>query len=193
LTSNSAFRQDLARYKSPIRWTDRGLWAIAVYRLGRIILEVRNDPIRRLMITLYLPLARAIETVAKTTIPVFAQIGGGLRIVNGGMIFLHSDCVIGRNCTLRRGVTIGNAREDGAVPTIGDDVDIGAYAQILGDIRVGDGARIGSMSVVLEDIPAGASAIGIPAKVYVGAVSGRVGAHLAALHAASGFSSRSVV
>jgi serine O-acetyltransferase len=176
-----AFREDLARYKSPIRWTDRGLWVIAVYRLGRRVLAIRNDRIRRVMIVLFLPLARTVETIARSTLPLFAQIGGGLRIVDGGMIFLHSECVIGRNCTLRRGVTIGNSRQDGPVPNIGDDVDIGAFAQILGGIRIGDGAKIGSMSVVLQDVPAGASAIGIPAKVRVGSAPGGVGAHLADL------------
>ena len=82
-----------------------------------------------------------------------------------GNIFLHSGVKIGANCTLRQGVTIGNRHEGGGVPVLEDNVDIGAYAQILGGIRVGKGARIGALSVVLQDVPPGATAVGIPAKI----------------------------
>nr|WP_255526819.1 hypothetical protein [Methylophilus sp. 14] len=51
------------------------------------------------------------------------------------------------------------------MPVIGDNVDIGAYAQILGGVRIGNNVKIGAMSVVLEDIPANSTAVGIPAKV----------------------------
>ena len=169
MTGKSAFQEDLARRTSPARWIDRALWAIAVYRLGRRILEIRNERLRRLLLFLFLPFARMVETVTKTSLPVFADIGGGLRIASCGMIFLHSNAIIGRNCTLRRGVTIGNAREDGPTPIIGDNVEIGAYAQVLGGVRIGDGAKIASMSVVLKDVPAEGVASGIPAKVRTGA------------------------
>ena len=66
---------------------------------------------------------------------------------------------------LRQGVTIGNVRIDGPVPRIGNRVNIGAYAQILGDVSVGDGANIGAMAVVLRDVPAGATAVGVPARI----------------------------
>src|SRR4051812_46419284 len=111
MTGGSAFREDLARYGGPARWSDRALWVIAVYRLGRRILEIRNEPVRRLLLFLFLPLARAVETITRTSMPAFAEIGGGLRIASCGMIFIHSEATIGRNCTLRHGVTIGNAKE----------------------------------------------------------------------------------
>ena len=168
MASRSAFQEDLARCPSPVRWTDPALWVIAVYRLGRRILEIRSDPIRRMLLFLFLPLARAVETMTKTSVPVFAEIGGGLSIASCGMIFIHSDAVIGRNCTLRRGVTIGNAREGGPTPIIGDNVEIGAYVQVLGAVRIGDGAKITSMSVVLKDVPAEGVASGIPAKARTG-------------------------
>jgi serine O-acetyltransferase len=50
------------------------------------------------------------------------------------------------------------------VPVIGDDVELGAYAQVLGGVRIGDGARIGAMTVVLTDVPAGATVVGNPAR-----------------------------
>jgi serine O-acetyltransferase len=67
---------------------------------------------------------------------------------------------------LRQGVTLGLRRtnERGA-PRIGNGVDIGAGAKILGPIRVGDGAVIGANAVVLDDVPPGALAVGIPARI----------------------------
>jgi serine O-acetyltransferase len=50
---------------------------------------------------------------------------------------------------------------------IGDDVEFGAYAQVLGGIRVGNGCRIGAMSVVLDDVPDGATAVGVPARIIL--------------------------
>ena len=63
------------------------------------------------------------------------------------------------------GNTIGNRVEGGPVPVLEDDVELGAYAQVLGGIRIGRGAKIGAMSVVLQDVPPGATAVGIPAKI----------------------------
>ena len=164
----SAFQEDLAHYGGRVRWSDRALWAIAVYRLGRRILAVHNETVRRLLLIPFLPLARFVETITRTSLPVFADIGGGLRIPSCGMIFIHSDVVIGRNCTLCHGVTVGNTRENGATPILGDDVEIGAYAQILGSVRVGDRVKIASMTVVLQDVPAGSVVFGIPARIRTG-------------------------
>ena len=72
---------------------------------------------------------------------------------------------IGAGCTLRQGVTIGNRIENGPVPVIGDRVEFGAYAQVLGDVSVGGGAKIGAMSVVLVDVPPNTTAVGVPAKI----------------------------
>jgi serine O-acetyltransferase len=110
---------------------------------------------------------RIVETLTGISIPKSVEIGPGLKIHHFGNIFLHKDAKLGANCTLRQGVTIGNRRENGPVPMLEDDVELGAYAQVLGDVKIGKGAKIGAMSVVLCDVPAGATAIGIPAKVIV--------------------------
>jgi serine O-acetyltransferase len=68
-------------------------------------------------------------------------------------------------------VTIGSRVDGGPVPVLEDDVDLGAYAQVLGDVRVGKGAKIGAMSVVLCDVPAGATAVGVPARVILAKAS----------------------
>jgi serine O-acetyltransferase len=62
---------------------------------------------------------------------------------------------------------------DGPVPVLEDDVELGAYAQILGGVRIGRGARIGAMSVVLCDVPPGATAVGVPARIVESAAAAR--------------------
>ena len=108
---------------------------------------------------------RGVEVLTGISIDVNAVIGPGVRIFHFGNIFVHGSAVLGANCTLRHGVTIGCIGEDGPAPTIGDGVEFGAYAQVLGGVAVGDGARIGAMSLVISDVPAGVSAVGVPARI----------------------------
>lgn len=102
------------------------------------------------------------SAVAGADIPLNSAIGGGLLIPHPNGIVIHPGAHIGPNCLLFQQVTIGDA--DG-VPTIGGHVDIGAGARILGPIHVGDHARIGANAVVLTDVPAGATMVGIPARI----------------------------
>jgi len=95
-------------------------------------------------------------------IPLNARIGGGLLIPHPNGIVIHPGSRIGPNCLIFQQVTIGDA---GGVPTIGGHVDIGAGARVLGPVVVGDHARIGANAVVLSDVPAGATAVGIPARI----------------------------
>ncbi|HEY1922293.1 MAG TPA: hypothetical protein VGG44_05970, partial [Tepidisphaeraceae bacterium] len=120
---------------------------------------------RTLLTRVYWLRFRIVETVTGISLPKEAEIGPGLRIYHFGNIFVHSGAKIGANCTIRQGVTIGNRVLGGPAPVVEDDVEIGAYAQVLGQIRIGRGAKIGAMSVVLQDVPAGATAVGIPARI----------------------------
>lgn len=161
----SPFQQDRARYPESAFVREQSLWAIAVYRFGQ-----RNDLRRRgfkkkLSDRIYWLLFRIVETLTGVSFTKETTIGSGLRIHHFGNIFIHSDVVIGSHCVLRQGVTIGNRFESGPVPVIGDRVEFGAYAQVLGGIRIGDDARIGAMSVVLRDVPPGHTAVGIPARI----------------------------
>jgi len=158
--------KDLARYPQARPFLkEQSIWAVWVYRFGR---RVDIKPVglpRKLCTIIYWLLFRVVETVTGVSLPKSAIIGGGLRVWHFGGIFINPDAIIGKNCTLRQGVTIGNRKENGPVPVIGDDVDIGAYAQILGGIRVGNQCKIGAMSVVLCDVPDGATAVGNPARI----------------------------
>ena len=98
-------------------------------------------------------------------LPVTATIGGGLWMPHPQGIILHGLCSIGPNCLIFHQVTVGSGGTKPGVPKLGGHVDIGCGAKVLGGIVVGDHARIGANAVVLCDVPAGATAVGIPAKI----------------------------
>jgi serine O-acetyltransferase len=77
--------------------------------------------------------------------------------------------VIGDDCILRQGVTLGNRTLDRPLeaPQLGSRVNVGAGAKLLGAIRVGDDATIGANAVVLAHVPPGALAVGVPAMIRV--------------------------
>lgn len=96
------------------------------------------------------------------------KVGPGLSIYHGFGLVVNDHCEFGSRVKLRNGVTIGNREEGGLVPSIGDDVEIGAGAIILGDISIGDRARIGAGAVVLRSVPSGVTVVGNPARPVSG-------------------------
>jgi serine O-acetyltransferase len=100
-----------------------------------------------------------------------ADVGPGLFIDHGMGAVIGETAVVGRGVTLFHGVTLGgvDGRPGRRHPWVGDGVVIGAGAKVLGALCVGEGARIGAQSVVLSDVPPGATAVGIPARVILGA------------------------
>jgi serine O-acetyltransferase len=159
------YEADLRRYPRRPFLKEQSVWAIAVYRFGRRVDRRKAGVLKWLGGRWYWLAYRVVETLTGIGIPKSVEVGPGLRIYHFGNIFVHADTRIGANCTLRQGVTIGNRHEGGPVPVLEDDVDLGAYAQVLGGVRIGRGARIGAMSVVLCDVPPGATAVGVPARI----------------------------
>jgi len=104
------------------------------------------------------------SAVCGADIPINAKLGGGLLMPHPNGIVIHPDAEIGPNCLIFQQVTVGTGSRPG-VPRIGGQVDIGAGAKILGGIHIGDHARIGANAVVLQDVPAGCAAVGIPARI----------------------------
>lgn len=96
------------------------------------------------------------------------DIGPGLFISHGQGTILSAER-IGANLWVHQGVTVGWDYQGDRRPIIGDGVFIGAGAKVLGAITVGDGARIGANAVVVCDVPPGATAVGIPARIRMGA------------------------
>src|SRR5438132_7116939 len=101
-----------------------------------------------------------------TSIPYTATIGRNTYFNNWGMgIVIHRRVVIGENCRIGHGVTIGGRSDHYEVPKIGNDVLVGVGATILGPITVGDHAIVGADAVVLHNVPPGAVVAGVPAKI----------------------------
>jgi len=157
-------RQDLKRYSLREYLAEPAIWAIAVYRFGRWA-KTQPFPLSIVASLVYFPIHFVVQLATGIVLPRSAEIGPGLRINHFGGIVIHHASVIGANCTMGHGVTVGIREEEERAPTIEDDVMLGAYAQILGPVRVGRGAKVGAMSVVLADIPPGVTAAGVPARV----------------------------
>ena len=102
------------------------------------------------------------SVVAAADIPINTTLGGGLLMPHPNGIVIHPGVTIGPNCLIFQQVTIGVAH--GGVPVIGGHVDFGAGAKVLGPIVVGDHCVIGANAVLLEDLPAGSIAVGVPAR-----------------------------
>ena len=165
------FKQDAARWLVPSKLGDPhqitlsvalkllfrhlSLRAMAWYRFGVWCRRKRipffyGHALRHILRTYGLELASETEC------------GGGLYIAHpvGTVIMAHS---IGRNVSVIAAVTVG-MRNEWAFPDLGDNVFIGAGARVLGQISIGAGAVIGANAVVINDVPAGTTVVGIPAK-----------------------------
>ena len=103
------------------------------------------------------------SAVTGADIPLASNIGGGLLLPHPNGVVIHPGSVIGPNCLLFHQVTLGFGT--GGVPMLGGGVDVGAGAKIIGAITIGDRAIVGANAVVLQDVPAGATVAGVPARV----------------------------
>lgn len=123
-----------------------------------------GTPWARLMSKLCVLRHRFWSVVTATDIPLNSRIGGGLLLIHANGIVVHPRAQIGPNCLIFQQATIGTAKGEG-VPTLGAHVEVGAGARILGAVVIGDHARIGANAVVLCDVPPGATAVGVPARI----------------------------
>jgi len=115
--------------------------------------------------------ARAVSQGAKliTGIEIHpgATIGRGLVIDHGSGVVIGETAEIGDNCTIYQGVTLGGTGKDVGKrhPTLGNNVLVGSGAKILGPVKIGDNVKVAAGAVVLTELPAHSTAVGIPAKV----------------------------
>ena len=102
--------------------------------------------------------------VSGTDIALGARIGERLDLPHANGVVIHQDAVVGDDCMIMQQVTLGQLSRRGA-PILEEGVYVGAGAKVLGSIRIGARAQIGANAVVLKDVPAGATAVGIPARI----------------------------
>ncbi len=156
-------RRDFEIYGRPL--SNGGFWTLFVYRFGVWSMKRRFPPFRWLLSAIYLPLNKIVEVITGVVLDRHTKIGRDFHIIHTGLLQIHPRVVIGDRCGIMHGVTLGT-NMDRRVPVIGDDVFIGCHSSILGGITVGDGARIAANTLVIGDVPPGAVAMGVPAKIY---------------------------
>lgn len=161
-----AWRADLARFKQHgySGWGSEGFWALTVYRLQRGMRGRRPGIFWKPARLLVGFVKKALTVVTHINLDQGASIGPGLLIPHVGPIQVFPWATIGADCAIHQVTTIGAGAKPGG-PVIGDHVYLGAHVCVLGPVKIGDGSKIGAGAVVVTDIPAGASAVGVPAKV----------------------------
>ena len=137
-----------------------------MYRFGRWRYGVRPAILRKFFSLLYKIAFKWIQIVAGIELPCEAEIGRNFVIDHFGGIVISGFARFGDNCRIRNGVVVGLRRVDEPrAPVIGDNVDIGAGAKILGPITIGNNVAIGANAVVLDDVPDNCVAAGVPATI----------------------------
>ncbi|MBU6305374.1 MAG: serine O-acetyltransferase [Betaproteobacteria bacterium] len=157
-------RDPAARSRFEIITTYPGLHAVWLHRLAHLFWSTRLGPLQWF--------ARFLAMLARwlTGIEIHpgARLGRGVFIDHGMGVVIGETTEVGDHCTIYQGVTLGGTslvKGSKRHPTLESRVVVGAGAKVLGPFTVGEGARIGSNAVVVKAVPAGATVIGIPARV----------------------------
>lgn len=148
-------------------WTKPGFRAVAVHRFGVWRINIEPKLLRAPFSILYRMMYRKIRNRYGIELPYSVKLGRRVIFEHQSCIVIHGNCSIGDDSIIRQGVTLGNRYLDRPLeaPSLGSRVNVGAGAKIFGNITIGDDVRIGANAVVLCDVLAGATVVGIPAKV----------------------------
>lgn len=142
------------------------MWALVIYRFGRWRYGVRPVLLRKVLSLIYRVAYKFVQIVCGIELPCEVELGRNFVIDHSGGIVISGYAKFGDNCRIRSGVVVGLSRvDDPCAPVIGNNVDIGAGAKLLGRITVGDNCLIGANAVVICDVPQGSIAVGVPAVV----------------------------
>jgi len=145
-----------------------GFWIIALHRLGNARMGVRRRWVRAPLSASYKVAFVLSDWLFGIELPYTVKLGRRVRIWHHGGIVINAHA-IGDDVHIRHNTTMGVARRSKLteLPRVEDRVDIGVGAVILGNVTVGSDARIGANSVVIHDVPPGATAVGAPARVVM--------------------------
>jgi serine O-acetyltransferase len=161
-----AWRADLARFRKSgySGWASEGFWALTIYRLQHALGKA-GPKWAWLPLRLVLALIRKLFVlVTHISLHPNAEIGPGLLIPHVGPLHVFPLARIGADCSILQVCTIGAGSKPGG-PQIGDHVELGCHSCVLGPVRIGDGVRVGAGAVVVGDVPAWSTAVGVPARV----------------------------
>lgn len=148
--------------------TNQGLWALFVYRISNGIYNSKAPNfIKKILLVFAVISQKWIEILAGISLPYSAQIGEGFYIGHFGGIIINASAIIGINCNISQGVTIGvsGRGEKRGVPVIGNNVYLGANAVIVGKINIGDNCVIAANSLVIDSVEANKTVLGVPAVI----------------------------
>ena len=150
-------------------WTSAGFHAIAVYRFG-VWARHQKGLAGRIVTLLYRVLNAFVRNLYSIELPHRATIGHRPWFPHPAGIVISQLAEVGDDCKIRQNVTIasvtrGRKRTPPYAPKLGNGVEVGAGAVIIGGITIGDGARIGPNAVVMTDVPPGGAAFASPAKI----------------------------
>lgn len=154
---------DWSREHKPFYSWEPSRSLIASIRTYQSIEKIKN-PIQFLIKKIAVLRHRFWSVVTGAEIPLNSKIGGGLLIPHPNGIVIHPAAKIGPNCLILQQVTISDNHDNGSIDIKGH-VDIGAGAKILSNVSIGEHAKIGANAVVVNDVPANKTAVGVPARV----------------------------
>lgn len=147
-------------------WGRQGYWVMLVYRLGRWRYTIGSKLIRIPFSLMYKFLYKVVQILTGIEMPCEVPVGKNFRIDHFGDIIVSGFARFGDNCIIRNGVTVGLKRvDDPCAPQLGNNVNIGTGAKVLGRITVGNNVDIGANTVLMVDVPDDHIAAGIPAKL----------------------------
>jgi serine O-acetyltransferase len=148
------------------RWGAQGFWAMVVYRYGRWRYSVRPRWLRKPCSLLYHLLYKLVQILTGIELPCEVVVGKNFVIDHFGGIVISGYAKFGDNCRIRNGVVVGLSRvEEPIAPVIGNNVDIGTGAKLLGAITIGNNVLIGANAVVVRSVPDEHIAVGVPAQI----------------------------
>ncbi len=154
---------DSSRSKLYLLLTTQGAWAMFVYRFGHLSsLKYKKNNLYVINMTIWYVLNKIVEITAGISIHYKADIGERFMISHFGNIIIDAGAIIGDDCSIRQGVTIGNGPIQGS-PKIGNNVYIGTSAVLIGGINIGDNSKIGALAMVNKSFPESSIIVGVPA------------------------------